>query len=427
MRGPQAKFKLAIYDFFIQDPCSTAALGVPGTRGLTVKKMNCPRCSVENSDATSYCQNCGQVLDQRLVALEAALATRLDDRIKAVIDARFKDVKLLEIEVAEGIAKRLSEWGKIIGFFIGIPLMVVTAVLGFLGVKSFTDFSTTLKQATDEESTRIQAHGKELMQTLDEQVKESPVVQQIQNEVNDLKTKFTILASPSMAATDKSQLDNELQRFQAYLMKVGFQANDNVEVRIGEEDSVCYYDPIGQRGKPEIFIQKTYVNQTDVLLSEYARHVLMSERPTDMIVPPGKVNAFSTLSNYSAIGWGLTYYFVCCYRDRAVFWPNAPQSEWSANLSKTGRLILTGSIPRVAWTENSPAELWGALCWDIRGVLGKEKTCICLRETWFSLNENDPSEVQPQHFCEKIISSVAKIENGKFTSRIAEVFKNRGL
>jgi hypothetical protein len=53
--------------------------------------------------------------------------------------------------------------------------------------------------------TKIQAHGKELMQTLDEQVKESPVVQQIQKEVNDLKTKFTILASPSMAATDKSR------------------------------------------------------------------------------------------------------------------------------------------------------------------------------------------------------------------------------
>jgi hypothetical protein len=389
--------------------------------------MNCPGCSVENSDANTYCRGCGQLLDPKLVALESAFAMRLDDRIKGVIDARFKDAKLLEVEVAEGVAKRLSEWGKIIAFFIGIPLVIVTTVLGVLGVKSYTDFSNALKQATDEQSAKIQAHGKELLQTLDEQLKKSPAIEQIQNEVNDLKTKFTILASPSLAATDKTKLDSELQKFQAYLMKVGFHANDDVAVRIGEEDGVCYYDPEGQHGRPEIFIQRNYANQTDVLLSEYARHVLMSERPTDMIVPPGKPNAPSMLSNYSAIGWGLTYYLVCCYRDRPIFWPSAPKSEWSVNLNKTGKLILMSHSPLVAWTENSPAELWGALCWDIRGVLGKEQTCTCLREAWFSLNENDPSDVQPHHFCEKLIISAQRIDNGKFLSKITEIFKNRGL
>jgi hypothetical protein len=298
--------------------------------------MNRPRCSVENSDANTYCRGCGQLLDPKLVALESAFAMRLDDRIKGVIDARFKDAKLLEVEVAEGVAKRLSEWGKIIAFFIGIPLVIVNTVLGVLGVKSYTDFSNALKQATDEQSAKIQAHGKELLQTLDEQLKKSPAIEQIQNEVNNLKTKFTILASPSMAATDKTKLDGELQKFQAYLMKVDFHANDDVAVRIEEEDGVCYYDPEGQHWKPEIFIQRNYANQTDVLLSEYARHVLMSVRLADMIVPPGKPNAPSMLSNYPAIGWGLTYYLVCCYRDRPIFWPSAPKSEWSVNLNKTG-------------------------------------------------------------------------------------------
>src|SRR5215471_8824281 len=109
--------------------------------------MKCPRCSTENSDSNSYCHSCGRVLDPRVAALEDSLTQRLNETIKATIEekftaieGKFKDAKLLEVEVAEGLAKRLVEWSKTLGIFIGIPLAILTVIFSLLGVGGYNQF-----------------------------------------------------------------------------------------------------------------------------------------------------------------------------------------------------------------------------------------------------------------------------------------------
>ncbi len=66
------------------------------------------------------------------------------------------------------------------------------------------------------------------------------------------------------------------------------------------------------------------------------------------------------------------------------------------------------SVADWAWANISGAELWGALCWEVREVLGNEPADALLRETWFSLNENDSSNALLDHFPRTVLGPRGK-------------------
>jgi ParB family transcriptional regulator, chromosome partitioning protein len=104
---------------------------------------------------------------------------------------------------------------------------------------------------------------------------------------------------------------------------------------------------------------------------------------------------------------------------------NAPADVRSSDLRTVGKVV--NAAPDWAWDNISGAELWGALCWDLREALGQKQADELLREAWFLLNEKDPSRVEPGKFREHLVNSAQKIENGKFVSEIKEILKRRGL
>jgi hypothetical protein len=152
---------------------------------------------------------------------------------------------------------------------------------------STEDFKQHLKEAADKELAAIHHSGQELVQTIDNQVEKSPAIQQIEQDVTDLKTKFIFRTDSSVSDTLKSKLDTALQEFQAYLRKVGFRADENVEVSVKNTDDqgmVSYYAPAGKDGKGKIFIEVHHANEPDPMFLEYGRHVLLSERPPNLSV-----------------------------------------------------------------------------------------------------------------------------------------------
>jgi hypothetical protein len=133
----------------------------------------------------------------------------------------------------------------------------------------------------------------------------------------------------------------------------------------------------------------------------------------------------SPIGTINAINSGVARYYACSFRDRPIFWPNAPADVRSSDLRTVGKVI--NAAPDWAWANISGAELWGALCWDLREALGQKQADELLREAWFLLNEKDPSRVEPGKFREHLVNSAQKIENGKFVSEIKEILKRRGL
>jgi len=183
--------------------------------------MKCPRCSTENSDSNSYCHSCGRVLDPRVAALEDSLTQRLNETIKATIEekftaieGKFKDAKLLEVEVAEGLAKRLVEWSKTLGIFIGIPLAILTVIFSLLGVGGYNQFlakieeiakkaeeqlkgfatqkMSELEKAAAEDMQRMQAAAQIQLKAIDTRVQDAPPVRDITAKVNELTDLFKL-------------------------------------------------------------------------------------------------------------------------------------------------------------------------------------------------------------------------------------------
>ncbi len=96
-----------------------------------------------NPDDNNYCGNCGAILSIKV-------KNALHNEIKNAIKEQLKDQKVVEIEIAQAIASRLSAWVKLFAFFVGVPLAIFAIVLGFIGFKEYTDLSKKVAIVKDE-------------------------------------------------------------------------------------------------------------------------------------------------------------------------------------------------------------------------------------------------------------------------------------
>jgi DNA gyrase/topoisomerase IV subunit A len=71
----------------------------------------------------------------------------LPSKIQEIIRQQYKDQKILELETTQAIVTRLSDWSKLFGFVVGIPIALVLVLLGFLGFRTYADFSKQITEA----------------------------------------------------------------------------------------------------------------------------------------------------------------------------------------------------------------------------------------------------------------------------------------
>jgi len=100
----------------------------------------CQRCKSESPDGKRFCSECGAPLDLTLVATSQLVDASVRTQIQSILAERYKDQKLVELETTQAIAARFSEWAKLLGFFIGIPVAVLLLILAALGIKTYSDF-----------------------------------------------------------------------------------------------------------------------------------------------------------------------------------------------------------------------------------------------------------------------------------------------
>jgi hypothetical protein len=114
--------------------------------------MNCPRCNTPTPEGKSYCADCGTPLNPTVTYLEEFVTKQ----VKESLDAKFKDQKLIEMEISLAVAERVIGWSKLFTYVVGIPLAVGLLGLSFAGIKKYEDFTSRIRGAEEQIKPRLE-------------------------------------------------------------------------------------------------------------------------------------------------------------------------------------------------------------------------------------------------------------------------------
>ena len=114
--------------------------------------MECFNCKANNPEGKRYCGDCGNFLDPNISPIKSYLDVNLRSLVEAILADKLKDQRVVETEIAEAVVTKMSNWAKLLGFFVGIPLGLIVFLLGFLGIKSYVDLNKLVSAAREESS-----------------------------------------------------------------------------------------------------------------------------------------------------------------------------------------------------------------------------------------------------------------------------------
>ena len=251
----------------------------------------CVQCNAQNPEDKKYCGDCGAPLDPNFHALKQFFESNLLQQIQTTIKEQYKDQKLVEVETTQAIASRLSDWAKLLGFFIGIPVALLILLLGFIGIKTYSDFSKRVERAqhivtqkldeVQQKALGIEKNADTLIgeyQKLKTQFADAShlaaEVETLTKKVNRIEEKVGFTSSSKLTPEIKKQLESSFYQFQTYLQNIGYHpTGGNVEIDVPEEmpaGAIAYYDDENHR----MVIDSKYASDPDFLYREYMHHVL---------------------------------------------------------------------------------------------------------------------------------------------------------
>jgi hypothetical protein len=398
-----------------------------------MSSIECPTCKTANPDANRYCGNCGSLLPSGSGLPE----TDIRQHIKSVLREELKDQRVVEVEVTEAIVTRLSTWSRLLAYFVGIPFALLIFALGFLGYKSFSDFSKLVKDAeskikptleqakTDAEEIKRQSENlRSVYAKLDS---DATRYRQLDRQVVDLTSKVNQIAeridfrpSTDLSEELKTKLTSTLMSYQRYMKNLGFQSRTgSVGVAIKRrsemtEAGASYYDP----KLNVIVVESSYANDPDHVLLEYTRRALF--------LAAGEQSAIFSVPANVAIYYGLASYFPCSFKDDPIIGRTSAAAHqdfksWDIhNKRKLAEIQNTSRSPEV-----DGREIWGAVFWDVRQLLGQDTADKLIFSAWITLQSFDHNVTST--FAKKIIEKVRSLEAGKRVSEVQLIFAEHGI
>ena len=341
--------------------------------------MECQSCHAINPEGKRYCSDCG-----------ALLAPSLKQEIDAVLKERLRDQKVVEVELMEGIVNRLTGWAKTLAYLIGLPLVALGSALGFLGVKTYVDFSTLSKQASsrvaefEQATARQDEELKKRAQTLragfadiEKQLEQTKAlssrVETLANEVRQIREKVDFEKSSSLTPSLRKDLGSAIDQFQAYIENVGYASKEGlVKVRIDPAyKSNTMYDP----SRHTITLASNIASDRHSLLYTYVMHVLNVTRPE--LTMSGGPHA-------GAIASGLGDYYSASFLDDPKISPvlareTGMKEPYIRNIDNQRRF---DDAAQATAELHARGETWGGAFWEIRSLLGQSAADKLLFRAW---------------------------------------------
>jgi hypothetical protein len=385
--------------------------------------VECPRCKAENPDGKRFCGDCGGPLEPALLAINQFIGTSLRDQVKSILNENYKDQKLVDLETTQAIASRFSEWAKLLGFFIGIPVAILLLILAALGIKTYTDFLvqvgktqqdvTAQLKTAQASATKLKVDGESLAADYDKLRARfsdtSAIAAQVEllsQKVDRIGEKLGFTASSKVSPTIRNQIESAFQKYQEYLKSLGYKGTGGkIEVDIREKmdyGAIAYYEP----GKRQLVIDSKYATNAPVFYREYMHHVLYS------VGLPQDVS--DALWAYSAIESALAWYLPCSFVGN-------PKSE-AASWDLTKKRPFGDIHPNLGSAMVDGTEIWGSAFWQARQTLGQKEADKVLFAAWFKLRPNDVINDRGAAFV-RLLLELAPAH----ASQIREIFTSRGL
>jgi hypothetical protein len=343
------------------------------------------------------------------------------------VAAKLKDAKLLEVETTQAIVTRLTDWAKLFGFFLGIPLALLLGTLAILGIHTYTDFTGKVSEArkqaleplaaTSLEAKRIAEAYKNLGAQLRATETLSSQVSALSNKVSQIEQVVRFRPSASLTPELKHNLGNLLRDYYGYLHSVGFSlAAEPPSLAIDPSANTnSYYEP----SKNQITVSPDLAS-TMAPLREYTHRVLTALKPDGIQADPTGIES------------GLADYFPSSFlkdsdfaRDVwAVFkkvYPGMQLPSRDLNNRRSFTEIQPGRTE-----EHDAGTVWGGAFWEMRQRIGQTTADHLLLVSWKNLDlrkfNADMSE-----FVRELLKQDGVLENNSQSEQIRTILRGRGL
>ncbi len=387
--------------------------------------IECANCKAQNPNRNRFCGDCGAPLGPASIAMKDMRGTALREQVSEIIRTQYKDQKVVEIETAQAIATRLTDWAKLLGFFVGIPIAILLLILGGLGIKTYSDFSSQVEKAQKDvnahltaaqaSATKLKDEGDSLARDYEKLRVQFADTAALAAQVDILSKKVDVIGeklgftpSSNVSPALKARLEAAFGKFQQYAQHLGYRSTDDlIEIHIPEKMEVgmiSYYDVSNRR----MVIDSKYAGDPVILYREYMHHVLLS-----LGIP---ANADSKLSAYYAIESALAWYFPCSFVNDPR--PARAATKWDLT-KKRSFSELTPDI-NAALTDGT--EIWGSAFWELRQTLGQEVADKLFFDAWFKLRAEEVQTNGGAAFVHKLLN----LDNAH-QAQIRAVFTQRDL
>ena len=385
--------------------------------------MLCGVCGSESPNGKKFCGECGASLQK-----DDALTSVVQREAERILASKLKDQKLVEVEITQGIVARLSDWAKLFGFFVGIPLALLTLVLGALGLRTYSDFVTQVKAAREEalrplqdtkkEADRIARAYKDLSAQLESTGALAAKVDTLSQKVAKIEEVVNFKPSASLTPSLRKNIEDVFRNYYDYLKSVGFVlAGPPPTVSVSRlQDLNSYYQP----SENQIVIDEELAKLPYPGLREYTHYILFSL----------KKDAFN-LGDKTGLESGLADYFPSSFSGQSDF----GKDVWALYRKRYGDIKIERNLEnqrrfseiKAGQTEEHEAgNVWGGAFWQIRQAIGKPATDALLLQGWNNCDlKTSLSDLLA--FPRELLKQDDRLNRGKYSPQIKEVFRVRGL
>jgi len=399
--------------------------------------MECPKCKNQNPDGNKFCSQCGAPFDPSTEGIDRYIGQKID----SILESKVKDRKVVEMEIAENVSKKLMGWTKIFGFFAGIPLTLASIFLIGYGIHSFNE----IKSAKNNVITIAK-------EAIDETGKLKPVVQQAKELTKELanyenrilRLEHSVIFDLNIENRIKEKLDNFIKNLEL----VGFNPKRStltkLKVKIDEEHKEnTYYD----KKENIIYLGKDIQRDEDLIYREYTLYVLetifseVHDLMKDKIDDPNVKKYLD--DNCMTIESGLADYFTCRHTGISKLGKDTAKFRQERHgklrfpedcLRDLENRYKFGDLSNVdAWQFGG---IWGAAFWEIcsKEVTDEDKLLFdkLLFESWNEFlkivnTTNYSTEKCFPIFVNIILNKDKEKYKGKNNAKIKKTFADRGL
>jgi hypothetical protein len=379
---------------------------------LNTLASTCPICGADNSAGNIFCGHCGTRLDVSGDAFRS--------QIRSILKSELQDQTVVEIQTAQNVVARVSEWAKLFGFFAGISLVIFAAALAILGYRSLADLEVRIQtatngavKATEGEIARAQsaadrlegrsqdlgARYNKLEKDLDKYEKLDQRYEKLDETVSSLQQRVTRIEGRKFEQTSvltpglKNQVDTNLEAFQSYVAHLGYVPQQrSIAIELTPDDNPLSYRPSYDGTRHLLILSQVDAADRFIPLRTYMNSVLWAKG-----VPIEDPDAHW---QSNAVEAGLAGYFAASFLRS----PNPTKLLPAYD--------LTAANP---WntdpTSYSDARhvrdvIWASICWQIQTKIGRDAFDQTLFRTWKDLEaQSYPIDFVPvfaRHLLERL-------------------------